>query len=125
MRAQSPAIEGFHVLTINFLLLSLSLSYLSKLNTVFYPHESFSALEKNRRYMPSEGCAAHPVRYKSPLHTKKAIWRTFFKNFELAVLGVLARFRQQCLFGTLKIKESQCHPKIQEGSVKEMQVKLA
>ncbi len=56
--------------------------------------------------MPSEGCAAHPVRYNSPLKIKMAMWRTFFIiKFELAGLGVGARFRQECMFGALKMRQ--------------------
>jgi hypothetical protein len=39
--------------------------------------EGFSALEKNARDISSEGCAAHPVEYNSPLQIKMDIWRTF------------------------------------------------
>ncbi len=35
--------------------------------------------------MSSEGCAAHPVGYNSPLQTKLAIWRIFYN------LNLLAR----------------------------------
>jgi hypothetical protein len=33
--------------------------------------------------MTSEGCAAHPVGYNSPLQTKMAIWRIFLNLYLL------------------------------------------
>jgi hypothetical protein len=49
---------------------------------MLYPHGVSLPLKK-RRDMFSEGCAAYPVRYNSPLQMKMDIWRTFFE-FELA-----------------------------------------
>jgi hypothetical protein len=43
--------------------------------------------------MFSEGCTAHQVGYNKPLQIEKAIWRTFFFEFELAGLGLGARCR--------------------------------
>ncbi len=59
---------------------------------------------KKRRDMSSEGCAAHPVGYNSPLQIKMAIWRPFFE-FELAGLGVGALCILRVLFGELQIKK--------------------
>ncbi len=53
--------------------------------------------------MASEGCAAHPVGYNSPLQIEIAVWRTFFE-FELVGSGVGAPFILQWLFGALQIK---------------------
>ncbi len=46
--------------------------------------EGFSTLEKKRPDMSSEGCSAYiQSRYNSPLQIVMAIWRTYFKNFNL------------------------------------------
>jgi hypothetical protein len=54
--------------------------------------EGFSALDKKRPDMFSEGNAAHPVGYDSPLEMVMAVSCTFFK-FELAGSGVTALCR--------------------------------
>ena len=41
--------------------------------------QSFSALEKKRRYMFSEGNAAHPVVCDSPLQIAMTVWHIFFE----------------------------------------------
>ncbi len=97
MIAQSPAIEGFHVLTINFLLLSLSLSYSSKLNALLYPQRVSLPLKKT------------PLNHVlSPLQIKKAIGALFLKIWTCCV-GVVARCRQECMFGDLKLWKKCCH----------------
>jgi hypothetical protein len=59
--------------------LTLSLSYSSEIHTCHVmSSEGFYALAKMAViYMFSEGSAAHPVEYNSPLQNKMAIWRTF------------------------------------------------
>ncbi len=55
--------------------------------------------------MTSEGCAAHPVGYISPLQTKMAIWRIFLNLYFLAGVwepatdynGCLAQFKRPLL----------------------------
>ncbi len=56
----------------------LALSYSSKNIRRVISSEGFSALDKkHRRGMSSEGCAAHPVGYNSPLQIKMAFGALF------------------------------------------------
>jgi hypothetical protein len=49
------------------------------------------SIKNKRRDISSEGYAAHPVRYNSPLQIIMADWRFFY--LELAGSGVTARSR--------------------------------
>jgi hypothetical protein len=57
----------------------LTLSYSSEINAVLCPPRVSLSLKKKHRDMSSDGCAAHPVTYNSPLQIVMAIWRTFLK----------------------------------------------
>jgi hypothetical protein len=58
--------------------------------------EGFSALEKERRDMSSEGCAAHPVGYNRPLQIGMVVWPFFFEFEDYNVCLAHFKFLKKC-----------------------------
>ncbi len=91
---------------------SLSLLYLSKLNAVLYPQRVSLPLKKTPWYALRGVCCpiAHPVRYCTSARFRlRSPFGALFLKIWTCCVGVVARCRQECMFGDLKLWKKCCH----------------